>query len=134
MKNQALIKITLRYLPTLPKNAIFQNPPTPPNWRANCHCTNNGWISLVSLILRDPGSLSSFQVRTRSPWGYCIITPVPNGCNCSGFWLGPENICVFLPNHSEAWLIVLSWVSLIQPCLLGPFDERLLEERKFRSQ
>ena len=26
MKNQALIKITLRYLPTLPKNAIFQNP------------------------------------------------------------------------------------------------------------
>lgn len=40
MKNQALIKITLRYLPTLPKNAIFQNPPTPPDWRANCHCTN----------------------------------------------------------------------------------------------
>lgn len=114
-----------------PKMPFFKIPLPLQIEEKNCHCTNNGWISLVSLILRDPGGLSSFQVRTRSPWGYCIITPVPNGCNCSGFWLGPENICVFLPNHSEAWLIVLSWVSLIQPCLLGPFDEGLLEEKSF---
>ena len=35
----------------------------------------------------------------KSPWGQCLTRPVPN-CRCrSGFWLVPENFCVFLPNQ-----------------------------------
>ena len=35
----------------------------------------------------------------KSPWGQCLIRPVPNGRRRSGFWLVPENFCVFLPNQ-----------------------------------
>ena len=33
------------------------------------------------------------------PWGQCLTRPVPNCRHCSGFWLVPENVCVFLPNQ-----------------------------------
>ena len=35
----------------------------------------------------------------KSPWGQCLTRPVPNGRRRSGFWLVPENFCVFLPNQ-----------------------------------
>ena len=35
----------------------------------------------------------------KSPWGQCLTTPVLNGRRCSGFWLVPENVCVFVPNQ-----------------------------------
>ena len=35
----------------------------------------------------------------KSPWGQCLTRPVPNGCRRPGFWLVPENFCVFLPNQ-----------------------------------
>ena len=35
----------------------------------------------------------------KSPWGQRLTRPVPNGRRRSGFWLVPENFCVFLPNQ-----------------------------------
>ena len=35
----------------------------------------------------------------KSPWGQCLTTPVLNGRRRSGFWLVPENFCVFLLNQ-----------------------------------
>ena len=35
----------------------------------------------------------------KSPWGQCLTRPVPNCRGRSGFWLVPENFCVFLPNQ-----------------------------------
>ena len=32
----------------------------------------------------------------KSPWGQCLARQVPNGRRRSGFWLVPENFCVFL--------------------------------------
>ena len=34
----------------------------------------------------------------KSPWGQCLTRPVLIGHRRSGFWLVPENFCVFLPN------------------------------------
>ena len=31
----------------------------------------------------------------KSPWGQCLTRPVPNGRRRPGFWLVPENFCVF---------------------------------------
>ena len=40
----------------------------------------------------------------KSPWGQCLTRPVPNCRGRSGFWLVPENFCVFLPNQkAERW-------------------------------
>lgn len=38
----------------------------------------------------------------KSPWGQGFNGPVPNGRGNSGFWLVPENLCFFLPNHRAA--------------------------------
>ena len=35
----------------------------------------------------------------KSPWGQCLTRPVPNCRDRSGFWLVPENFCVFLPSQ-----------------------------------
>ena len=35
----------------------------------------------------------------KSPWGQCLTRPVPNGRCRPGFWLVPQNFCVFLPNQ-----------------------------------
>ena len=35
----------------------------------------------------------------KSPWGQCLTRPVPNSRGRSGFWLVPENFCVFLPDQ-----------------------------------
>ena len=35
----------------------------------------------------------------KSPWGQCLTRPVPNGRRRSGFWLVPENFCVYLPSQ-----------------------------------
>ena len=44
----------------------------------------------------------------KSPWGQCFNGPVPNGQASSGFWLVPENHCIFLPNHRAARLGAIS--------------------------
>ena len=44
----------------------------------------------------------------KSPWGQCFNGPVPNGHASSGFWLVPENHCIFLPNHRAARLGAIS--------------------------
>ena len=46
----------------------------------------------------------------KSPWGQCLTRPVPNGRRRSGFWLVPENCCVFLPNQKPADLWVVSCI------------------------
>ena len=44
----------------------------------------------------------------KSPWGKGFKGPVPNGRGSSGFWLVPENLCIFLPNHRAARLGAIS--------------------------
>ena len=57
----------------------------------------------------------------KSPWGQCLTRPVPNGRCHSGFWLVPENFCVFLPNQkAERW-----WpfgTGLVRHCPQGLFS------------
>ena len=63
----------------------------------------------------------------KSPWRQCLTRPVPNGRRCSGFWLVPENFCVFLPNHKPAGLWVVSsiltrndtWMAVARHVCLG---------------
>ena len=66
-------------------------------------------------ILEDPGADSGGKGKSiygwknmarrkvkngeKSPWGQRLTRPVPNGRRRSGFWLVPENCCVFLPNQ-----------------------------------
>ena len=44
----------------------------------------------------------------KSPWGQGFNGPVPNSRRNSGFWLVPENLCIFLPNHRAARLGAIS--------------------------
>ena len=48
--------------------------------------------------------------REKGPCGRCFTRPVLNNPGRSGFWLVPENICVFLPNQRAADLAVFSCV------------------------
>ena len=72
--------------------------------------------NLEKFILGDPGADGGGEGKSKraeniarrkvkkgekSPWGQCLIRPVPNGCRRSDFWLVPENVCVFLPNHKS---------------------------------
>ena len=77
-----------------------------------------------SPILGDPGAVSGDGEKSKtgekkfgrrkvknakkSPWGQCFNRPVPNGQASSGFWLVPENLCIFLPNHRAARLGAIS--------------------------
>ena len=63
----------------------------------------------------------------KSPWRQCLTRPVPNGRRRSGFWLVPENFCVFLPNQKAAGLWVVScvltrnntWISVARHVCMG---------------
>ena len=63
----------------------------------------------------------------KSLWGQCLTRPVPNDRRRSGFWLVPENFCVFLPNHKPAGLWVVScnltqndpWMAVARHVSLG---------------
>ena len=62
---------------------------------------------------RPRGSLKGrekIQVKNKrkSPWRQVLNGPVPNGWSSSGFWLVPENVCFFLPNHRAGILGVVS--------------------------
>ena len=66
----------------------------------------------------------------KSPWGQCLTRPVPNCRRRSGFWLVPENFCVFLPNlavlyFSSCHIFRLSLAPTICPwreCYFTVFD------------
>ena len=63
----------------------------------------------------------------KSPWGQCLTRPIPNSRRRSGFWLVPENCCVFLPNQKPADLWVVSciltrndtWMAVARHVCLG---------------
>ena len=52
-----------------------------------------------SLIARENMARRKVNNGQKSPWGQCLTRPVPNCRGRSGFWLVPENFCVFLPNQ-----------------------------------
>ena len=56
----------------------------------------------------------------KSPWGQCLTRPVPNGRRRSGFWLVPENFCVFLPNQKAEWRRPFG-TGLVRHCPQGLF-------------
>ena len=63
----------------------------------------------------------------KSPWGQCLTRPVPNDRRRSGFWLVPENVCVFLPNLKPEGLWIVSciltrndtWMAVARHVFLG---------------
>ena len=50
----------------------------------------NGWKNMARRKVKN---------GEKSPWGHCLTRPLLNGHRRSGFWLVPENFCVFLPNQ-----------------------------------
>ena len=72
----------------------------------------------------------------KSPWGQCLTRPVPNCRGRSGFWLVPENFCVFLP-HQKAQRRRPSGTGLVRHCpqgLFSPFNTflRAIFSRPFK--
>ena len=63
--------------------------------------SNLRWNSISSRHPRRSRGWVDFKSGQKSPWGHSLTWLVPNGCSCSGIWLVPENLCVFLPNQSE---------------------------------
>ena len=57
----------------------------------------------------------------KSPSGQCPTRPVPNGHCHSGFWLVPENFCVFLPKK-KAERRRPFWTGLVRHCPQGLFS------------
>ena len=57
----------------------------------------------------------------KSPWEQCLTRPVPNGHSRSGYWLVPENFCVFLPNQKPEWRWPLG-TGLVRHCPQGLFS------------
>ena len=62
------------------------------------------------LSSKTQGLWVDFKSGRRSPSGHCPTRLVPNSRSRSGIWLVPENLYVFLPNHSEVCFRVLSCV------------------------
>ena len=79
-------------------------------WKPSLWPTFISWLPIS--ILGDPcqrqivGARESLNGREnmarrkekngeKSPWGQCVTRPVPNCRGRSGFWLVPENVCVF---------------------------------------
>ena len=56
----------------------------------------------------------------KSRWGQCLTRPVPDGHRRSGFWLVPENFCVFLPNQKPEWRRPFG-TGLVRHCPQGLF-------------
>ena len=57
----------------------------------------------------------------KSPWGQCVTRPVPNCRGRSGFWLVPENVCVFLPNQKAERRPPFG-TGLVRHCFQGLFS------------
>jgi len=72
--------------------------------------------------------------QTRSAWGKCFSRVVPNGLARSGYWIGTENFCIFLPNQRAANLVSVSCV-LTQSCSRGSFVPHIpsLVDRKSKA-
>ena len=135
--------VAYMYTPTqiLHKYMIFTPLPPSPNWLSESFHCHRGWrksrgFILWISILGEPGADSGGEGKSKrvgnmawrkvkdgekSPWGQCLTTPVPNGHRSSGFWLVPENFCVFLPNQkAERW-----WpfgTGLVRHCPQGLFS------------
>ena len=54
-----------------------------------------GQIVGASLNRRKNIARRKVKYGKKSPWGQCLTRIVPNGRRLSGFWLVPENVCVF---------------------------------------
>ena len=57
----------------------------------------------------------------KSPWGQRLTRPVSNGRRHPGFWLVPENFCVFLPNQKPERRRPFG-TGLVRHCLQGLFS------------
>ena len=69
------------------------------NWPKNSviHPRRQGQIVGVRESLNGCENMARRKVKNgeKSPWGQCLTRPVPNGRRRPGFWLVPENFCVF---------------------------------------
>ena len=58
----------------------------------------------------------------KSLWGQCLTRPVPNGRRRPGFWLVPENVCVFLPNQKPEQRRPFGTGGLVRHCPQGLYS------------
>ena len=123
------------------------------NWIKHRHgCACNGFV-FVSILMVDLTFYASSETQgqivgvreslngrknmtqrkvkndEKSPWGQCLTRPVPNGRYHPGFWLVPENFCLFLPNGRTPEQRQPFGIGLVRHCPQGlhsPFFTLLL--------
>ena len=120
----------MRYLPSLPKNAIFKIPlPLPIEEQIVIVPNRNG-----SLLFSLSSEIQRGLVPFKSGQGALGDNVLSHQFQTVAIDLASD-ICVFLPNQSEALLRVLSGVSSKQPCLfVRAVQWRVTRGEKFQSQ
>ena len=83
------------------------------DWGVNASSETQGQIVGARESLNGRENMAGRKVKDgeKSPWGQCLTRPVPNGHSRSGYWLVPENFCVFLSNQKPEWRSGSPWVS-----------------------